>query len=177
MLAKKGIKSIGIDISDKVILKAKRKIKRLGLDNYISLYVADGLYNIDENVDTLVLAGMGAYTISDIISKSNKKYKKIITISNTNNDYLRNKMHSYGYYISCEKIIYDSGKYYNLIFFKNGIRNYTEKELMIGTNVVKDDIYYKWLDYIIEKYKKIQLDSNFTNEKINLMVMYLQDEK
>lgn len=174
LLAKKGIKSIGSDISSKVISKAKEKVKKLGLEDYITLNVSDGLNNIDDKVDTLVLAGMGAFTISDIILKSNKRYKKIITISNTDNDYLRYKMTNFGYSISCEKIIYDKGKYYNIIVFGNGKQNYSEKELMIGVNIIKNDTYYNYHNYLLNKYKKILLNSNYRNEKVKLMIDYLE---
>ena len=85
-LAKRGIKSIASDISDNVIKKAKEKVKTLGLEDYIDLRTSNGLNKINDNeVNTLVIAGMGAYTIIDILN-TNKRFNKIITISNNHND-------------------------------------------------------------------------------------------
>ena len=94
MLEKRNIPSIASDISENVINKAKETIK----SDLIDLRVSNGLSNIKEGeADTLVLAGMGTHTILDIISKTNLRFKKIITISNNYHDILRCKMLSYNY--------------------------------------------------------------------------------
>ena len=175
-LAKGGIKSYGSDISNKVIEKAKEKINSLKLSDYISLYVSDGVENINSDVNTLVLAGMGAYTICDVISKSNRKYQKIITVSNTDYDYLRNNMNNMGYSIKLEKVVYDKGKYYIIIVFEPGNIKYNSKELMIGVNVIKDEIYFKYKEYLIDKLYKIKDKSNNSNDKVNEFIKYLESE-
>lgn len=175
-LAKRGIKSYGSDISNKIIEKAKEKINSLKLSDYISLYVSDGVENINSDVNTLVLAGMGAYTICDVISKSNRKYQKIITVSNTDYDYLRNNMNKMGYSIKLEKVVYDKGKYYIIIVFEPGNIKYNSKELMIGVNVIKDEIYFKYKEYLIDKLYKIKDKSNNSNDKVNEFIKYLESE-
>ena len=103
MLAKRNQKSIASDISEKVIDRASKTIKELSLDNLIDLRVSNGLDNIKESeVDTLVLSGMGTHTILDILSDTNIKFKKIITISNNYHDILRVKMNDLGYKINKE---------------------------------------------------------------------------
>jgi len=173
MLAKKGIKSIASDISIKVIEKAKEKIDALELNNFIDLRVSDGLKNIKEDeANTLVIAGMGTYTILNILD-TNKRFNKIITISNNKHDVLRYKMNELNYKVDYEIIIKEKDMYYNLIVFIPGNNSYSEEELLLGTNH-KDNIMYKeWKEYLLSKYREIEKSSKDKNNKINNMIKIL----
>ena len=153
LLAERKIYSVASDIKENIILNAKNRLKNL--NNYITFIVSDGLDNIPEDIDTLVLSGMGTYTILDIISRSNKQYKKIITISNNNNDILRVKMLDYGYKILSEEIIYDKNKYYNLIVFIPGKSKYNKEEMLLGVNHKNEELFIKKLKFDLNKYKEI----------------------
>ena len=176
LLAKKGIKSIASDISINVVNEARKKLEKLDLEEYIDLRVGNGLESIkQDDANALVLAGMGAYTIIDILSNSNKIYNKIITISNNNNDLLRDKMNDLGYKVDYEIIIKERKKYYNLIVFIPGNYNYTEKELLLGLNHKNLETFNEWKEYLLQKYKKIQNESKDKNNKINTIIKYLED--
>ncbi len=176
LLAKKNVKSIASDISFKVIEKAKLKAKKLGISNYIKFYITDGLDGIDEDINTLVLAGMGAYTILDILKRATKKYDKIITISNNKNDLLRKEMLELGYKVYRETIIYEKNKYYNLIVFTPGFMEYSEHELLLGLNHTNIELLNKYKKYFIKKYKKIDKISNGKNKKINYILKTLENK-
>lgn len=173
MLAKKGIKSIASDISIKVIEKAKEKINALNLDSFIGLRVSDGLKNIkEEEANALVIAGMGTYTILSILD-TNKRFNKIITISNNKHDVLRYKMNELNYKVDYEIIIREKDIYYNLILFIPGNKEYNEEELLLGTNH-KDILMYKeWKEYLLSKYMDIEKNSKDKNNKINNMIKIL----
>lgn len=173
MLAKKGIKSIASDISIKVIEKAKEKINALNLDSFIGLRVSDGLKNIkEEEANALVIAGMGTYTILSILD-TNKRFNKIITISNNKHDVLRYKMNKLNYKVDYEIIIREKDIYYNLILFIPGNKEYNEEELLLGTNH-KDILMYKeWKEYLLSKYMDIEKNSKDKNNKINNMIKIL----
>lgn len=173
MLAKKGIKSIASDISIKVIEKAKEKINALNLDSFIDLRISDGLKNIkEEEANALVIAGMGTYTILSILD-TNKRFNKIITISNNKHDVLRYKMNELNYKVDYEIIIREKDIYYNLILFIPGNKEYNEEELLLGTNH-KDILMYKeWKEYLLSKYMDIEKNSKDKNNKINNMIKIL----
>lgn len=174
LLSKRNIKSIASDISEKVVASAKKKISKLNLNDYIDLRVSDGLDNIkDEEVNTLVLAGMGTHTIIEILKKTNLRFNKIITISNNYHDRLRNEMNKLNYIVSDELIVYENNKYYNLIVFKEGKRKYTEKELLLGMNHRDNIMYDKYLNYLKNKYLEIQKSSNNQNIKANKIIQYI----
>ena len=156
MLSQRNQSSIAVDISEKVIEKAKQNIK----SNLIDLRVSNGLENVNSSeVDTLVLSGMGTHTILEIISKSNIKFKKIITISNNYHSILREKMNDLGYKIELEEIIKEKNKFYNLIIFIKGNNDLTEEEL-----------YNEYLNYLLKKYNKIKETSKDKNNNIDKLI-------
>ena len=174
MLAKKGIKSIASDISINVISKAKEKINSLNLEEFIDLRVGNGIETIiDTNTDTLVLAGMGTFTILEILSMYDKRFNKIITISNNNHDILRTKMNDMNYMVSKETIIKEKNIYYNLIVFTPGNKEYTEEELLLGTCHSDIDMYKEWIIYLKDKYNSIKKNSKDKNDKIDKILYYL----
>lgn len=171
ILAKKRIHSVASDIKENIILNAKERLKKLNLDNYIKFVVSDGIKNIPNDIDTLVFAGMGTWTILSILEYSNKKYKKIITISNNDNETLRKSMIEKGYKIICEEIIIERNKYYNLIVFEPGFESYSDDEFLIGINHNNKIFLNKKLVNDLKKYiniYKLSKDDKVL-EKINII--------
>ena len=68
LLAKRKIYSVASDIKENIVLNAKKRLENLNLDNYVNFIISDGLDNIPNDIDALVLSGMGTYTILKIIS-------------------------------------------------------------------------------------------------------------
>ena len=171
MLASRGQKSIASDRSLNVIDRARHD---LGRNKYIDLRVSDGLDNINEGeADTLVLAGMGTHTMLEILNKTSLRFKKIITISNNYHNILREKMNELNYKVDSELIVYDMNKYYNLIVFVPGNREYSEKELLLGVNHVDLSMYIKYIDFLRKKYTNIKETSKYKNEKVDKMLEHI----
>lgn len=175
LLAKRNQKSIASDISPKVIERASLDIRKLGLDNLIDLRVSNGLQNIKKNeADTLVLSGMGTHTILEILNNTKLKFNKIITISNNYHDILRDKMNELNYKVDKELIIKENNKYYNLILFTEGTKEYSQKELLLGLNQVDNKLYNEYLDHLLKKYKTIKESSKDKNIKIDEMITLIE---
>lgn len=134
LLARRGIYSIASDLRENIIRRAEERIDEK-LKKHITFRVGNGITLKENESDyTLVLSGMGTHLILDILSNTDKTFKKIITISNNNHEILRKKMNELGYISDTEEIIKEKGKYYNLIIFKKGTKIYTKEELVIGVN-------------------------------------------
>jgi tRNA (adenine22-N1)-methyltransferase len=171
MLSKRGQSSIASDISEKVIQKAKENIH----SDLIDLRVSDGLSNIKEGeADTLVLSGMGTHTIIDILSNTKLVFNKIITISNNYHDILRTKMNDLNYKVDSEQIIKENNKYYNLIVFVRGKKDYSDYEINFGLNHRDKKLYQEYLDMLKNKYLKIKNTSNGKNPKIDKLLDLLK---
>ena len=146
-------------------------IKNLKNYNNIVFKLSDGLLSVNEDeINCVVIAGMGGMLINKIVSDSLEKFKtidKIILCPNRNNDIVRKYMTENGFMIVDESIVYEDGKYYEVLIFQLGAQSLTEKDLYFGPYLLKNksSIFIdKWTEY----YNKIKHISNKKNE-INLI--------
>ncbi len=174
ILAKRKIYSIASDLRPNIIENAKKNLTPLEKE-YITFSVSDGVPTILNEEYTLVLSGMGAHTILDILKNSNYRFNKIITISNNNNDILRTEMSKLNYYVLEEEIIKEKGKFYNLIVFDNVKRDYSKEQILVGINHKNKELLKEKNDYLIKKYTSILNIAN--NEKLIDIVNTLKNYK
>ena len=144
------------DIHEKALESGIKNIRRYGLSDKIETRLGDGLeiLNEQDDVDTIIISGMGTNTILHILNNEYiKKIKKMIIESNRDYDILREEVVKLGFYISKEEVIEDNGKIYIAIIFLRGERKYSYKELMYGTKeMINKDIYY---DFLLNKKRTI----------------------
>lgn len=174
ILAKRKIYSIASDLRPNIIENAKKNLTPLEKE-YITFSVSDGVPTILNEEYTLVLSGMGAHTILDILKNSNYRFNKIITISNNNNDILRTEMSKLNYYVLEEEIIKEKGKFYNLIVFDNVKRDYSKEQILVGINHKNKELLKEKNEYLIKKYTSIL--NNVNNEKLIDIVNTLNNYK
>ncbi len=174
ILAKRKIYSIASDLRPNIIENAKKNLTPLEKE-YITFSVSNGVPTILNEEYTLVLSGMGAHTILDILKNSNYRFNKIITISNNNNDILRTEMSKLNYYVLEEEIIKEKGKFYNLIVFDNVKRDYSKEQILVGINHKNKELLKEKNEYLIKKYTSILNNAN--NEKLIDIVNTLKNYK
>ncbi len=153
-------KIIASDINFSALNNAIKNIKANKLEKEIETRLSDGLENIhaEDEIDTLVIAGMGSNTIVNMLKKDIKKLDKIKTIiiqSNTKLEFLRSEIVKLNYYIADEAIVEDNKKIYIVIKFIKGRRKYTKKELYFGPILLstKSLVFQK---YTKDNLKKLQ---------------------
>lgn len=174
ILAKRKIYSIASDLRPNIIENAKKNLTPLEKE-YITFSVSNGVPTILNEEYTLVLSGMGAHTILNILKNSNYRFNKVITISNNNNDILRTEMSKLNYYVLEEEIIKEKGKFYNLIVFDNVKRDYSKEQILVGINHKNKELLKEKNEYLIKKYTSILNNAN--NEKLIDIVNTLKDYK
>lgn len=160
-----GKKCIASDISENVLKQAKSNIKKYNLEDKIEIIQSDGTKNINiPECSTVVIAGMGAHTIIDILNNTNHiNIDELIIQSNNDLYFLRKEIVKLGYLIDKEISILDKDKYYVIIRFKEGIKKYSKKEYLLG---FLDKKYYK---YLLEKNNKIINNLPFSLKKLKLL--------
>lgn len=145
-------KIIASDINANALNNAKQNIKKYNLD--ISTILSDGLNNINTNdLNTLIISGMGTITIKHILSNNKEKLEhinKIIIQSNTEHEELRKFMNSINYYLEDEIYIYDKNKWYITSKFIKDNRKNTDTEIKYGYLNNKE-----YNDYLIMKINSI----------------------
>lgn len=156
---RKNITIIASDINENALNNAISNIKKYKLENIINYRISNGLDNIlKEEIDTIVISGMGAHTIVGILYKNMKKLehvKDIIIQSNNNIDFLRYKVTKLGYYIKDEKLVKDADIIYTVICFTKGRKYYSKKKLYFGPVLLnnKDDLFKEKYTSDLEKLK------------------------
>jgi len=160
-------KCIVSDVSSNALLQGIENIKKYNLIEYIETRCGNGLevLNSNDNVNTVIISGMGTNTILDILNNDYlKKINKLVIQSNKDYYLLRKKVVKLGFIIDKEEVIEDNDKIYINIVFIRGTKIYSEDELMYGTNnMLNKEVYYKNL---IQKKEKIILGLN-NQELIN----------
>lgn len=145
----KNVKVIASDINENALSSAITNIKKEKLENRIETRLGSGLDVVKAGeVDTIVIAGMGANTIVGILKYSTSKLSNVNNIiiqSNTDLYFLRKNITSLGYYIEDEILVEDKNIIYTVINFNKGKRRYNYKELYLGPVLTtkNDDLFKK----------------------------------
>lgn len=140
---RKNIKIIASDINENALEQAKKNIKKYKLDKSIETRLSNGLDNINsDEIDTIVISGMGSHTIVGILRMNQKKLinvGNIIIQSNNHIDFLRERILELNYYIDSEKLVKDNNIIYTIISFKKGKKRYNKKEIYFGPYLLKEN--------------------------------------
>ncbi|MCQ2814728.1 MAG: class I SAM-dependent methyltransferase [Bacilli bacterium] len=101
--------------------RLKKSIEEHCLTNEIDVILSDGIKDINSEVNTVILAGMGGNTIINILKSDISKLKYIDTIivdAHSCVPKLRKEVCELGYAIADEKIVFEDNIYYEIIKFK-----------------------------------------------------------
>ena len=129
-----GIKAIASDIKEGPLEQAKKNIKREHLENEIEVRLGDGLNTYSDEVDTVIISGMGGRNIIGICKYNQKIMKKVNTYIISPNNYQEDVKRFFcknGYYIENEELVKENF-IYQIIVFKKGKRKYSRKDYFFG---------------------------------------------
>ena len=110
------------------------------------------------DVDTLIISGMGAKNMIEIMSSPYlNRFYKVILQSNNNHDELRKFLAEKGFSIVYEEIVEDAKKSYINIVAINANRpiEYTETECEFGPMLIKDKNNLPYFKDLLESYNDI----------------------
>ena len=136
---KKIIKGYAIDNKNGPLDSAKNN---LSCYNNVDFILSDGLKSVDkEDINCVVIAGMGGMLINSIISDSIEKFKKmnkIILCPNRNVGNVRLFLILNGFKITNETIICEDEKYYEILVVEVGEQSLTSDEIFFGPFLLKE---------------------------------------
>lgn len=123
---------VASDINEQPLNAARENLNKEGLLDKVEIIKSNGVEDIDiSNVDVIVIAGMGATTINNILKQKDFNGRYIIH-STTHIDDVRKHIQDIGHTITNEWVDQE-GKIYNIVIeTKPGKSNLTEKELFLG---------------------------------------------
>lgn len=154
------------DINLNALNGAKRNIEKAHLE--IKTYLSDGFKNIsNDNIDTVVIAGVGTSTVLNIIKGAPKNIRKYIISSNNNHEYLRKALYEQGLFIQKEEVVFEKGKYYVIMLVTKTYQKENKLSLKYGKSNNKD--YYLSLlkkeQDVLDKVPKSKLLLKFSHKK------------
>lgn len=155
-------KIIATDISQNVLKQAIANIQKYHLEDKIKIYCTDGLKDINEKYDTIVIAGMGTNTIKNILGNG-VLCNEIILQSNNELPNLRLFMQDLGYKIIKEEVVLEKGKYYVIIKYHEGKEKLSYEDIYFGKHQNKE-----YLTYLFNKKSK-----EYSLNKRNDLKIYL----
>ena len=148
------------EIAEGPLQNAKQTIEKRGLEGKIIPVFSDGLAKAADDVDIVVIAGMGYHTIRHILDSCDvSRYQYFIVQSNTDVDLLRAYISEKGYTIEDEKVVYDDF-YYQVIRFSGDLHDpYSDLEIKYGPILLKrrDEVFVAYLKQTLDKLKEINV--------------------
>ncbi len=130
-----------------------KNIEKHGVSNYVSAVLSDGISELEKDVNTISICGMGGSLIVDILDKDIEKLEHVSTLilqPNNNEETVRIWLMNNGFEIYEEKLIEEDNRYYEIIKAVKGKANYSKEELYFGPVLLKEknDVFLKkWTNH------------------------------
>ena len=114
---KNNIKVIASDINQNPLKIAKENIKQYNLEDKIKVIQKDGINDLDKNIDTVIISGMGGILISEIISNKENLFNVKTLVLSPNNEFsrVRKTLKKINYKIIKENLITEKKQTYLVI--------------------------------------------------------------
>ena len=162
--------AIAADIKTMPLEQAKVNLN----DCDVTFVLSDGFKQIDVPYDLAIIAGMGAYTICEIMSKATNPKATYILQPNDKHEILRTWLMNHEYRIVDEHVIFD-GFYYVMMVAEHGSMTLSDQACYLGPILqYKDEAkpYYK------HKLKTLmEIVKHADNEKKKYIEMHINDIK
>ena len=159
----KASRVLACDIKEKPLQNAAKNIQKTNTDN-IELRLSDGLEGIcADEVDTVVIAGMGGEVISHILGScswvKNERYTLILQPM-TSADFLRQFLCDNGFAIKSETAVLDTGKLYTVMVcsFCDEKQTFSDAFIFTGKLDPKEHIARKYIEKQLTRLQKCQND-------------------
>ena len=138
-------------------------IKKRNLEGRVIPVFSDGLVKAEDDVDIVIIAGMGYHTIKHILDNCEiERYQYFIVQPNTDVELLRQYISDHNYTIEDERVVFDDF-YYQIIKFSADLHEpYNEMQIKYGPILLerKDEVFIAYLNDLLNRLKQI-------NEKAN----------
>ncbi len=146
------------DLREGPLHKAMDMITKYKMQDKVIPLLRNGIQNLPEDVDTIVIAGMGFETIKMILEQNFcdlHKYNQFIIQSNTDVDKLRFWLYENGFLILDEDIVYE-GHYYQIISFSLSQGNMiSEEDCLFGIKLYEHPLFKSMWEHNLKKVSNI----------------------
>lgn len=147
VLKKNVSKMVSSDLNELPLKKAKENVLKYNLENKIELRLGNGLEALTNDLDTIIISGMGGLTINMILQDI-KKYsyiKKLVISPNTDFKETRKVITKLGFKLMEEQIVFENKKYYLISYYEKGKRKRIDYRFGKLDNNEETRKYYSYL--------------------------------
>lgn len=137
--------ALAIDNKEGPFVIAFSNVKRANLHDKIKVIKGEGLQKIDDEVDVVVISGMGGKLISSILTADSfRNVRRFILQPNIDSNVVRSTMNLMGFSIIDELVLKEGRKYYDIIVFEKGHQTLSSFEFEFGPiNLKLKPLYFK----------------------------------
>ena len=166
--------AIASDVAEGPLENAKNDIAAAGLTEQIETRLGSGLETVThaDQIDTVVIAGMGGKLMTDILDRAWSKdaqFKTLVLEPNIGEAGVRNWLMMHNYKIISEKLIAEAGHTYELIkaSLTEEKHEMTEKEIFFGPFIVqeKNPVFYQKWEGKLAYYQRLLVNLNKARKK------------
>lgn len=118
-----------------------KNIEKHGVSNYVTAVLSDGISELEKDVTTISICGMGGSLIVDILDKDKVKLEHVTTLvlePNNNEENVRIWLMNNGYKVVFEKLIEEDNRFYEIIKAEKGNVEYSKEELFFGPILLQE---------------------------------------
>lgn len=119
--------AVACDINEGPLNSCRMLVSQCGLDDKIKCVLSNGLQSVDDEYDTVIIAGMGGELIADILSRTDNIFSKNIILNPmTHPEIARKWLFDNGFEITKDIVVAD-GRHHYSIFSAEYVGNVGEK--------------------------------------------------
>ena len=142
------------DIAQGPLNTGIQNIKKRNLEGKVIPVFSDGLAKAEDDVDIVIISGMGYHTIKHILDNCEiERYQYFIVQPNTDVELLRKYISDHNYTIEDERVVYDEF-YYQIIKFSADLHDpYSDLEIKYGPILLKrkDEVFIAYLEDLMNR--------------------------
>ena len=160
------------DVAVGPLNSAIENIKKYQLEDKIKTILCDGLKKVNNDVNGIVIAGMGGNLMVDILKNRNYDYDFYVLQPNLHHYALRKYLVENNFKIIDEKTSFAHKKYYEIIKVVHGNQSLTENQLTFGPiNLInRSELFInKWIE-VKEKIERVLIDFKGSDEEKNRLL-------
>lgn len=145
------------DVRKGPLSRAQEAVKQCGLQNAITTKLCDGLQGLGNDIEVVIIAGMGYDTICGILTDSMKQlehYKQIVLQCNTHVEDMRRWLHENGFTIDAEQLVKDH-HYYQMLSVHKEPCDMSEEQYLFGVYLDQHPLFREYWTHILNKQRRI----------------------
>ena len=155
VLEQKAKKAYACDIASGPLEHAKQTIETYQVQNQVTCILMNGIENLPEDVEQIIIAGMGSSTMISILEEGVLNNMSLLLSPHKDAHLLRQYLMDAGFTIEKEKIVQEDSHFYPVMKVSRGKQELSDDEIYYGVHVETSLDYTSFLQYEYQKWTSI----------------------